>query len=86
MPTRYESFLELMKLETDECVIWPFQVWKGYGVIYIAEKGTQVKVARLVYEMKVGPVPRRFIIWHSCHNRLCMNYRHISFGRRQPNY
>jgi hypothetical protein len=73
-------FWNHLKLETDECIIWPYSKNpQGYGgasgIGYI-----HVKVCELKYGPKPGP---NYVASHGpCHNPSCMNYRHLSWETR----
>ena len=83
--TRLDEFNELVQLESDDCIEWPGCVdGKGYGRMSI--NGRMVSVNRLALEHRVGPPPPRHEAAHGpCHNRRCMNYRHLRWATRVEN-
>jgi len=40
---------------------------------------------RLSYQLYKGEIPKNKEIMHSCHNRLCINPDHLSYGTRKQN-
>jgi hypothetical protein len=77
-------FEDHVYLETDECIVWPFGVvTNGYGGIKI-RKSQRVHV--LAYKRHYGEIPEGMFVCHgSCHNKLCMNYRHLYLGTNSSN-
>lgn len=81
-------FDELSLIETDDCVVWTgTQGGQGYGVLYVDRK--VVRVHRLALQNRT---PERdmskFMALHKslvCHNRACMNYRHLYWGTAKDN-
>lgn len=76
------QFLEkALNSETDECIVWPFskKTKSGYG--NIRHNGRMVYVHRLCLELKMGRAIRpKMQAAHApgiCHNRLCVNPRHL---------
>lgn len=75
------TFARLVLVESDDCVLWPHHLVKGYG--YIRDnQGVHV----LACEHHHGPKPTpRHEVAHSCRHRHCMNYRHVRWATRQEN-
>ena len=80
------AFGELLAIETDDCVLWPFAKGKGgYGVIGVSPgvvRGTHV----VACEMRHGlpPTPAHEVA-HSCQTPSCMNYRHLRWATHVEN-
>lgn len=64
-------------VEQGDCLVWTG--WRrgtnGYGGI--KHKGRDWYVHRLVYELRVGPIPSGLHIDHLCRNKLCCNPDHL---------
>jgi len=85
--TLHETFYRLAALETDECVIWPRHTNNGYGRISnFQQSGLKKYVHVAALEMRVGGRPPGTDAAHGpCHNRACMNYRHLRWATRVEN-
>ena len=84
--TLHRFFEEALLLETDDCILWPYAKGRsGYGVIGI--EGKQYKVHRLALLRSTGVEddPRVLCIHGHCHNKLCFNPRHLSWGDTRRN-
>jgi HNH endonuclease len=81
-----DTFEELVLIETDDCVVWPHGTDKGgYGVVRF--DGFTRPVHRVALERHVGPppTPEHKAAHGPCHNRRCMNYRHLSWKTNAEN-
>jgi hypothetical protein len=69
---------------TDYCWNWKLSVGShGYGQINVG--GKILSTHRLMYEIKVGPIPEGYHILHKCDNKRCCNPEHLSPGTRSDN-
>jgi hypothetical protein len=71
--------------DSDECLLWPFPpVQCGYGKFMIDKK--QPYAHRWICEYKNGhpPTPEHHAA-HSCGNKLCVNWRHLSWKTNSEN-
>ena len=56
---------------------------KGYG--HLRVNGRAVKAHRYAYERENGPIPAGMFIDHACHERSCVNVRHLRLATPQEN-
>jgi len=75
-----EHFLATVGIETDDCIVWPYRLHRGYGML-----GNE-RVHVLACERTHGPRPTGMVACHGpCHNRACYNQRHVSWGTSKQN-
>jgi hypothetical protein len=66
---------------------WEYQGAKnpqGYGMI-CRGKHKRVKVHRVAYELRVGPIPEGMCVLHTCDNPCCINPAHLWIGTQGDN-
>lgn len=94
MPTKdvmgkaLNDFNNLIKLETDDCIIWKHNInHKGYGLVYLDKKTQIVHAAALRLRIGERPVDKPLCLHKPliCHNRACFNYRHLYWGDHKDN-
>lgn len=79
------EFERLASTQTDECVDWPYaRTSAGYGAITVAGKQESTHVLACVRRHGQPPTDQHEVA-HSCHNRLCMNARHLRWATRAEN-
>jgi len=71
------------------CWNWTASTFKdnGYPQIVDFSSGKRVnrRGNRVAYELFNGPIPSNKSILHSCHNKLCVNPKHLRIGTHQDN-
>lgn len=74
-------FASMMKVETDDCIIWPYaKNKKGYGKI------ENRLVHRMSCEETHGPAPsEKHEAAHTCHVPSCINGRHLYWATTSQN-
>lgn len=78
--------LQQIKLETDECILWPFPVHthNGYGRVYF--NGKMEIVHRVVHSLCSSFVlSSKLRVLHSCDTPRCFNPRHLFSGTQLEN-
>ena len=66
------------------CVVWTgYTNRDGYGVLRV--NGRVVKAHRYAWECEHGPIPDGLYVDHACHERSCVNVRHLRLATPQEN-
>ena len=82
--TPREYFYDMVMIDTDECILWPYFIYKnGYGRLTINKY--RIGIHRLALITRVRkPLEKEYAL-HSCRNRHCFNVRHLRWGTHQEN-
>lgn len=73
-------------LPADVCWPWTGSTHtQGYGRCWDTRVGKVAYAHRLVYELRVGPIPEGLDILHTCDNPPCVNPAHLRVGTHREN-
>lgn len=79
----FEAVLARCVAGPSECVIWTGATHRGYGAVGWQNK--VVRVHRLVYQHRVGPIPEDHDLDHLCRVKACVNPQHLEPVTRSEN-
>lgn len=80
---RERFFSKVDKKGEDYCWNWIAFTDNGYGQFW--HKGSMRLSHRVSWEMVNGQIPDGLMIRHKCHNRRCVNPKHMELGTHQDN-
>lgn len=81
---RVYSSIEVDLSDPDGCWLWNRRVGTfGYGMVSF--NGANVGAHRLMYQLRVGPIPEGMFVCHRCDNPPCCNPEHLFLGTTEDN-
>lgn len=81
---RIDQLREMIKVETDECVLWPYALFRaGYGQVRSGKKNWRAH--RLALVISSGSDEKDRDAAHACRSRSCVNPRHLQWETRSEN-
>ena len=81
--TYLKYFQRLVKIETDKCILWELPTNdNGYGRLTINGKRDYAHRLALIHHTGNPPKGKPLALHQPivCHNRACLNYRHLYWG------
>jgi hypothetical protein len=83
--SRYDDLIEMIAVQTDDCIVWPYSKSKGYGKVW-HERRMQ-RCHRLALATVSPPPTASHQAAHGpCHNPACVNPFHLSWKTQVENH
>lgn len=68
------------------CYLWfGYQDRDGYGAIQTSDSLHEERAHRVSYKLFKGPIPKGFVVMHTCDNPIFVNPDHLKIGTQKDN-
>jgi hypothetical protein len=83
--TRYEELMEMIAVETDECIVWPHAIGTdGYGRVW-QDRASHRAHRTALASVCPPPTAAHHAAHGPCHNPQCINPQHLSWKTATEN-
>lgn len=79
----HSGFKKKYIIDESECFIWTGRMNGEYSCISI--DGTEYPAHRISYLLEFGKYSKHLLVRHTCHNKLCVNPKHLLLGTDKNN-
>lgn len=82
-----QFFQQVLLMDTEDCILWPFAKAHGYGVMQLPDKTIGLVHVRACLAVHGSSENPEYIALHSCHQGHlgCCNPKHLYWGSRSQN-